>query len=55
MKFEQYMTETLKKICENKPYDRALWKARILVYLGLIARGVDPKRARWMMDLYIDY
>jgi len=54
MKFERYMTETLKKICEGRPYNRAEWKARILVYLGLIARGVDPARARRLMNLYLE-
>jgi len=54
MKFEEYMTETLKKICEGQPYNRALWKARILVYFGLIARGVEPEKARRMMDLYLE-
>jgi len=54
MKFEEYMTETLKKICRGQPYDRNLWEARILVYLGLIARDVEPEKAMRMMDLYLE-
>jgi len=54
LKFEKYLTETITRICEDKPIDRVLFETRIRVFLGLIARDVEPARARRIMNLYID-
>jgi len=52
--FEEYLTESIKKICEGQPVDRKLFEARIQVFLRLVAKGVEPARARRIMDLYLE-
>jgi len=53
-RFEAYLVRTLKKICSGMPYNRKIWNARLHVYLQMIARGIDPEKARATMDMYLD-
>jgi len=54
VKFEEYLTESIKKICEGQPVNRALFEARVQVFLRLVAKGVEPERARRIMDIYLE-
>lgn len=53
MKFEKYVAEVRRKIRAGEPVDWIQWEATMKVYAELVLRGVDPARARRILEIYI--
>jgi len=54
MSFEAYMAAQIQRIANGDRSNEVEFQAHLTVYLGLIARGMSPQRAKRIMDLYIE-